>query len=174
MPTDSKFTIAYVDRTNLLGSGRMSAGYVWAHWPDADAPYTPSSSYQFNSKVPADSANRITRVSTGAYDVRLPLQAAVSATSATDGPATEGSWDGGNVQVSAYGVDTAQCQVGYWKNAEAENPETISARLVRVYCFRSEFTDLNRDGDTEDDGEAVDHPADSRFTMQYTAQMQWE
>ncbi len=167
VPTDSKFTIAYVDEINLLGSRRMSTAYVRAEQPSNEHTYTPWPSHQFNSKNADKADNTVTRVATGSYDVFLPsLRTAVKGdTSSSD------SLDGGNVQVSAYGVhaaqsrDTVRCGVGYWKNEDL-------GRLIRVHCYERVFTDRNGDGDTRDHGEAADQPADSMFTMQYTAQMQ--
>lgn len=90
---DSRFTLQWVDGTNLLPTGTASA-YLWADQP-ASAAYNPSPGYSFNS---AGNVNSITRSGVGVYHVTLPGVESI----------------GGHVQVTAYGTDADQCKVQSW------------------------------------------------------------
>jgi hypothetical protein len=143
---DEQFTIAYVDEMNLLGNNRMSYGYVWADSPLSTS-YTPSPFYQRDANITESGTVTITRAGTGAYDVLLPFQ------TGSRNAVNVVSWDGGNVQVTAYGFDQNRCQIGSWQ--DDVNWWIARARVVRVYCFTTAGT-----------------PVDSMFTMQYTALLQ--
>ena len=114
-PVDTKFTLTYVRDGNVLGApvcchpNGNRTDYAWADQPKPTAPgsYTPNLLYQFNG-----SAQQITisRLATGSYAVHVP-----------------DSLDSGNVQVTAYGNNSAQCKVNFWTPAAG----------IRVLCFRS-------------------------------------
>jgi hypothetical protein len=103
---DSTFDATYVRTT---GKHPFRFGYVWANAPTS-AMYTPSRSYQYNSK---GAVNKVKRLGTGIYDVRFPkLQPA-----------------GGTFKVTAYGNDTNRCNIGSW------GPNAGNTRMdVSVYC----------------------------------------
>jgi len=142
--TDRQFSIVYQDGTNHVDSNRMSSAYVWANEPLRDS-YTPWPTYQRSTAMNQSGSVTINRDYAGAYDVHLPYQR--GGFDSARGPA----WDGGNVQVTAYGSDATRCQVAYWQDGPFEQ----RSRVVRVRCFT-----------------ATGAEADNLFTLQYTAQLQ--
>lgn len=141
---DQQFTVAYMDGMNVLGNNGMADGYVLANEPQSAA-YTPVSSYQRNTTVNQSGTVTISRSAVGTYDVRLPLQE----TTRSDHGA---GWDGGTVHVTAFGADSARCQVGHWKDSQWQ---LGPGRTARVYCFNFKGA-----------------LTDAMFTLQYTAQIQ--
>ncbi|MET8450099.1 hypothetical protein [Streptomyces sp. NPDC005209] len=102
-PRDTQFTLTYTRGTGLLRA--TPAAYAWANQPTT-ASYTPATAYQYNS---AGYANRITRQGVGVYRVWTPGMALGY----------------GDVQVTAYGLDSRYCKVDYW------TPSTG----IQVRCF---------------------------------------
>ncbi|MGW7383385.1 hypothetical protein [Streptomyces sp. NPDC054794] len=100
---DTQFTLTYTRGTGLLRA--TPAAYAWANQPTT-ASYTPATAYQYNS---AGYANRITRQGVGVYRVWTPGMALGY----------------GDVQVTAYGLDSRYCKVDYW------TPSTG----IQVRCF---------------------------------------
>jgi hypothetical protein len=107
---DTRFTLSYVRNGNLLSQpvccrpdGSPTA-YAWASNPTA-ATYTPAPQYQFTDTAQPVT---ITRLAPGNYAVHVP-----------DGLSN------GNVQVTAYGGDSAYCKVNFWTPAAG----------IRVLCF---------------------------------------
>lgn len=98
-PVDGRFTVLFY-RDDPGKSSIYGNAYVWADNPTA-ASYTPSTTYQFNSR---GAVNTITRSGPGAYQVRLPRM--------------ERHWlesnHGGTVQVTAYGAGPERCKVRSW------------------------------------------------------------
>jgi hypothetical protein len=111
-PVDTRFTLTYVRNGNVLGEpvccqpDGNPTDYAWANQPTA-ASYTPSPLYQFS--IPAQQIT-ISRLTTGSYAVHVP-----------------DTLNNGNVQVTAYGSNSAQCKVNFWTPAAG----------IRVLCFRS-------------------------------------
>lgn len=111
-PVDSRYTLTYVDRTNILGLGVCcnpdgnESAYAWANNPTA-ASYVPSTSYQFADFT--DTAGTITRSGVGAYGVKWDYI----------------NLDHGNVQVTAYGSTNTTCKVSGWNTPSG----------VQVRCF---------------------------------------
>jgi hypothetical protein len=111
-PVDTKFTLTYARDGNVLGEpvccfpdGNPTA-YAWADQPTA-ASYTPNPLYQFTGFAQQIT---ISRLATGSYAVQgLDFL------------------NDGNVQVTAYGNNSAQCKVNFWSPAAG----------IRVLCFRS-------------------------------------
>ncbi|MEM6888918.1 MAG: hypothetical protein AAF636_12350 [Pseudomonadota bacterium] len=109
------------------GGGRV--GYVWANSPTS-ASYTPSATYAFNA---SGGQVTITRSSTGTYAVRF---------AGLGGPRA-----GGNVQVTGYGSDTADCKVRWWSSGGADfianirclapNGAAVDARYTVLVTRRS-------------------------------------
>lgn len=111
-----------------------------------DSGSSPAPHAFYSTTITQSGTVTITRSGTGVYDVFLPYQR-IGYTGRTGN-----SWDGGNVQVTAYGTSAARCQAGFWRNSAGQEPD---GRYARVYCFTS-----------------AGAPADRMFTMQYTAQLQ--
>ncbi len=105
-------------------SGGMRLAYVWANNPTA-ASYTPSTTYSHNS---SGSPVSINRSSAGRYAVTF-------AGLGGSGVA------GGNVQVTGYGGNSADCKVRFWSSAGANF-------TANVACFNANGT-----------------PSDSRYTV---------
>lgn len=111
-PVDTRFTLTYVRGGNVLGEpiccrpDGNPTDYAWANRPIA-ASYTPNPLYQFTGFAQQIT---ISRLATGSYAVHVP-----------------GFLNGGNVQVTAYGSNSAQCKVNSWTPAAG----------IRVLCFRS-------------------------------------
>jgi hypothetical protein len=106
---DTYFTLTYVRDGNVLGepvccsSDGNPTAYAWASQPTT-ASYTPVSNYHF----PGWAASTITRVGTGDYTFKTPI-----------------NLNSGNVQVTAYGGGSEHCKVMYWNSSEG----------IRVRCF---------------------------------------
>jgi len=105
VPVDTFYTLSY---TNPGGFG-YDLGYVWANQPTT-ATYVPSPLYQANS---SGATNRIDRLGTGSYRVRLPNLGKAA----------------GHVQVTAYGSGPERCKVGSWGPGGTE-------QTIRVFCYR--------------------------------------
>ena len=111
-PADTKFTLTYVRGGNVLGEpvccnpDGNPTDYAWADQPTAGS-YTPNPLYQFS--IPAQQIT-ISRLATGSYAVHVP-----------------DTLNNGNVQVTAYGSNSAQCKVNFWTPAAG----------IRVLCIRS-------------------------------------
>ncbi|MFL6119505.1 hypothetical protein [Actinophytocola sp.] len=162
LPADSMFSMAYVYRMNLLGNNLMADGYVLSddEEPSMNSYYSPSTAYQRSATISESGNVYLRREYPGdypaPYDVLLTLQNSQQLSG------NGASWDGGNVQVTAYGVDeygnqNHRCQVGNWTDdmwVDGQN-YALSGRRVRVYCF-----------------DAGGNPAQSQFTLQYTGQLQ--
>jgi serine protease len=131
--SDEQFSIAYLNKTNLVGDKLDGTAYARADQPSSGS-YTPSSSYQFDQIKSTTATVTITRSAVGTYAVHLPKQ--------------DGGWDGGHVQVTAYGVGTDRCQVQSWFG------ET-GGRVANILCFNNS-------------GSSVD----ARYVVEYTAQVQ--
>ena len=108
---DTRFTLTYVRNNNILGASPICCqpdghptAYAWANQPTA-ASYTPALAYQFADFL--QQKVTISRSGVGSYVVRPPVPLGA-----------------GNVQVTAYGSDSAQCKVSNW-----------SAGGIRVLCF---------------------------------------
>jgi hypothetical protein len=106
-PQDSRFALSFVRR----GSRR---GYVWANNPSS-ASYVPDRFFSHNS---AGGVNTISRSGPGVYSVTLPGLAG----------------NGGNVQVTAYGVPSDYCKVSSWGG---------SPLRVGVRCFNAAGTPVD-------------------------------
>lgn len=91
---DTRFTMTFVDGASLVPKPGAPSAYLWANEP-ANAAYTPSLTYQFNS---SGGVNDITRSGVGAYTATLA------------GVGTPG----GHIQVTAYGSSSDHCGVGGW------------------------------------------------------------
>jgi serine protease len=111
--SDELFSIAYVNKTNLVGDKLNGTAYAWADQPSS-ASYTPFSSYQFDQIKSTTGTVTITRSGTGTYAVHFPKQ--------------NGGWDGGHFQVTAYGSGTERCQVQNWG-------DETGGRVVNILCF---------------------------------------
>lgn len=92
-------------------SGARGSAFVWANQPSSPT-YTPSATYQWNSRHPFAAVNTITRSGVGRYTVRLPDLAAAS----------------GTVHVTAYGASTYHCKVVNWFPSG-------TAQFINVRCF---------------------------------------
>jgi hypothetical protein len=101
---DTPFMVAYTSGGSTTGT----TDFVWADKPAASN-YTPSLPFQFNS---AGGTNRITRLGTGQYQVKLP------------GPVVAD----GSVKVTAYGNNANSCQVVEWL-------DSAPGQNVFVDCF---------------------------------------
>lgn len=88
------------------GGGRI--GFVWANNPTSSS-YTPSTTYAFNA---SGGPVTITRSSTGTYSVRF---------AGLGGPRP-----GGNVQVTGYGSDPADCKVRWWSSGGSDFIATVN------------------------------------------------
>lgn len=95
-PADSKFTVLFLTPTDHLT-------YAFADQPTATSSYTPSPFYSSN---PTGGAISVTRPSLGRYTVSWT---GVDPT----------IFDGGDVQVTAYGTGNVQCKVEGWGAASA-------------------------------------------------------
>jgi len=118
-PVDGKFTALFYKETQEIN--RRTA-YVWANQASSDLniDYTPSLSYQWNSK---GVNNSVTRIGVGQYRVRVPGL---------------GAWHGkrGTVMVTAYGDDHNFCKVRNWA---LDGTDT----LVYVNCFSALGSEQN-------------------------------
>jgi hypothetical protein len=92
-------------------SGARGSAFVWANQPSSPS-YTPSATYQWNSRHTFAAVNTVTRSGVGRYTVRLPDLAAAS----------------GTVHVTAYGASTHHCKVANWFPSG-------TAQLINVRCF---------------------------------------
>lgn len=110
-------------------SGTAIRGWVWADQPSA-ANYTPSPSYQHNSR---GGINQISRLGTGQYQVSLPQLGTT----------------GGMVHVSAYGGSHYCKVVGWgasgstqqiWVNCFSANGQPIDGRFVLLFYQESRST----------------------------------
>jgi len=108
---DASFTLTYIRNNNILDASPICcspdgypSAYAWANQPTATA-YTPALAYQFADFL--QQRVTISRLGVGSYVVRPPVPL--------------GS---GNVQVTAYGSNSAHCKVSSW-----------SASGIRVVCF---------------------------------------
>lgn len=108
-PVDGAFALTY---TNLAASPRPMA-YLRANSP-ASASYTPTLAYQFNS---SGARNTVARTGIGAYTARLPNLGSTA----------------GHFQVTAYGPDSARCQVYTWGPSG-------TTQQVNVRCFTNAGT----------------------------------
>jgi hypothetical protein len=112
-PVDTKFTLTYVRNGNVLGEpvccepDGNPTDYALADQPTA-ASYTPNLLYQFDG---ASQQITISRLATGSYAVHVPPD----------------FLDSGNVQVTAFGNNSAQCKVDFWTPTAG----------IHVLCFRS-------------------------------------
>jgi hypothetical protein len=106
-PTDSRFTLTYVNQTSIVGSAPYLPGSAYARADQPAAPsYTPG--YQFNS-TRASTPITITRLDVGKYTLSVPSQDLSS----------------GDVQVTAYGGSGEFCRVAKWNAADG----------IVVQCF---------------------------------------
>jgi hypothetical protein len=104
--TDTEFTVSFVGRWD--GPGVVEGGYVWAYDPSSSF-YTATGSYTWNS---TGQPVTISRVSTGVYDVLFGGQ----------------SFNGGTVELSAYGGGTEYCKLDSIARIGSD-------KRVRVRCF---------------------------------------
>jgi hypothetical protein len=87
-------------------------GYVWSNLASPSGCYAPSATYSYNSRTQGQLNNTICHVGVGSYVVHFPgLQSS-----------------GGNVQVTAYGSNLANCKVAYWVSTSTEEQ-------VGVVCY---------------------------------------
>ena len=114
-PSDSMFTLTYVDCMSLDGEAKdlYGSGYLWADQPST-ANYVPSVPYQWSSY---GLVNSVQRVGVGRYAVNFPGQDPLY----------------GAVQVTAYGTNSAFCKV--------VDMATISR--IGVQCFDTHGTPLD-------------------------------
>jgi hypothetical protein len=104
---DTLFSASYTNINSVYGGARLA--YLWANDPYTPGPYTPSSTYQFNS---SGGLSTITRSDVGTYTVEIP--GAVSY--------------GGHIQVTAYGSGNEYCKSAGW----GTNGVSL---LATVRCF---------------------------------------
>ncbi len=105
--TDGAFTVFYFFEPE--GATSRASAYLWAGQPANDE-YTPSRTYQWNSR---GNLNTVQRSGPGQYTAILTGLASTP--------------NGGHVQVSAYNSDN-YCRVGSWFPSGG-------SQLVGVYCF---------------------------------------
>ena len=105
LPIDGQFILLFYkeDRSTVWNDA-----YLWADQPSAGS-YTPSPSYQWNSK---GLTNTVRRLSKGRYQATLPGLNIL----------------GGTVLVTGYGAGAERCKVGGW-NLSGSNT------VVDVYCY---------------------------------------
>lgn len=114
-PTDSRFTVTFVDGTNILGLGNCcdpagyATAYAWANDATLPGPYQPSPSYEFSHMQPF-AVPGARRIGVGHYAISWQPWI---------------SHNHGNVQVTAYGASAINCKVDYWNNPDG----------IRVRCF---------------------------------------
>jgi len=106
-PVDGRFTVLFYKE---IRGAAWSDAFLWAHNPTA-ASYTPSLTYQWNSK---GGTNTMTRLSTGRYRATLP---GINLT-------------GGTVLVTAYGNSSQRAKVESWGPSGGN-------MLVTVRCYNS-------------------------------------
>jgi hypothetical protein len=104
---DSLFSASFTNINAAYNGERLA--YLWANEPSNPGPYTPSSTYQFNS---SGGLSTITRSDVGTYTVEIP--GAVSF--------------GGHIQVTAYGWGNEYCKTAGW----GTNGVSL---LATVRCF---------------------------------------
>jgi hypothetical protein len=110
-PADAKFTV-------LVTPPAAHLAYVWGDQPTSDN-YTPDSFYSSN---PVGGAITITRSAVGEYTVRWTgVDAEIR--------------DLGNVQVTAYGDDGAQCKVGGYVQLDSAPVRCFAANGVAVDAY---------------------------------------
>lgn len=102
-------------------AGIQVFGWVWANQPAA-ASYTPDATHQYNS---TGTINTVARQGTGSYVVTFPSLAI----NGGNVPPGQTGLNGGNVQITAQGADTAFCQTNGWQTAGA----TVT---VQVACYQ--------------------------------------
>jgi hypothetical protein len=107
VPVDAYYTMTFVQKRNLLGSGK-GYGYAWADQPTS-ASYTPSTFYSKTNPIGPIS---ITRSSVGVYSVNFQ---------------SVGTAYLSDVQVTAYGGGSNECRVGGWS-------PNGGGQTVTVYC----------------------------------------
>lgn len=107
-PADSYFTMSYTNNRNLTGSTR-GFGYAWADQPGS-ASYTPSTFYSATKPLGPIAINRS---SAGAYTVYFK---------------SVGTAYLSDIQVTAYGSGSSECNVGGWSPSGA-------GQAVSVYCY---------------------------------------
>lgn len=93
-PVDTRFTVSYVEETNVLGDGQLSGAYIWAHSPGTSS-YAPIVPYQYNSSGHTDTVRRL---AAGKYVAMLP----------------DVAFSGGNPQVVSSETPAGRCQVVRW------------------------------------------------------------
>jgi hypothetical protein len=98
--------------------------YLWADQPSATACYTPSLSYQFNSR---GAANTICRVALGEYDVTMPHMEGDTAR-------------GGHVQVTAYGAGSERCKVRSWSEVSTNVVARVGCSTASGAAVDTRFT----------------------------------
>lgn len=101
--------------------GRVA--YVWANNPTA-ASYVPSSAYAYNP----GGAIRISRTGQGTYSVRF---------AGLGGPKA-----GGNVQVTGYGSDPADCKIRHWSSGGRDFIATIRCYAANGALMDARYTVL--------------------------------
>ena len=132
--SDQKFSLVFVNNMNLIGDNLTADAYAWADQPTA-ASYTPSTTYQHDQTISSSGTITINRPNVGTYDVHLPFQ--------------DQGWDGGHVQVTAYGSGTERCQVNSWFS------DGSGGRTAEILCFTN-----------------AGSPVDTLFAVQYTGRLQ--
>lgn len=97
---NGQFTVLFY-KDGDMGSQIYSNAYLWADQPSAASCYTPSPTYQFNSR---GGTNTVCRLGVGEYEATLPdMEKHQFEPSA-----------GGHVQVTAYGAGAERCKVRNW------------------------------------------------------------
>jgi len=89
-PADTEFDAVFASAS----TGPSHLTYLWANQPTT-ASYTPSTTYQYNSRGGTDT---IVRDSTGDYEISIP----------------DIGKSAGTIKVTGYGSDTTNCRIGDW------------------------------------------------------------
>lgn len=120
-PVDTLFSGSFTNIAAVEAGTRLT--YLWANEQSTDigTPYTPSSTYQFNS---SGGLSSITRTDVGTYTVEIPGAASI----------------GGHVQVTAYGTGTERCKSAGWGTNGVNLFATVRCFTLNGISADSRFT----------------------------------